>query len=107
MPPPTPANNLPLLSKHASGAAWLFALDMTGLGRLSISDSHFVKAADRGMTVATDGVSTQWLGDLQINPGLMMLGLAILNRHAALPCPALHAGLCCAGGNVPCDGDTV
>ena len=47
------------------------------------------------MTVATDGVSTQRLGGLQINSGLMMLGLAIPNRHAALPCPALRCMLAC------------
>ena len=85
-PPQTPEINLPPLSTHAAGAAWLFARVLMGPGGLSIWDAHFVKAAKRGMTVATDGVSTQRLGGLQINLVLMMLGLAIPNRHAALPC---------------------
>lgn len=70
---------------HAPGAAWLFALVMMRPGGLAIWDAHFVKATKRGVTVATHGVSAQWLGGLQINPGLTMLFLAM--PHSMLPCP--------------------
>lgn len=68
----------------AIALAGLFALVLIGLGALAIWDAHFVGTTKRSVTVVTQGVSAQWMGGLQISLGLLMLGLAMPSKRAAL-----------------------
>ena len=93
--PMTPTRTEKRPNTVAQVVAWLFALVLIGLGALSIWDAHFVGVTRRSVTVVSEGVSAQWLGGLQISLGLLMLGVAMPNKRAALrwmlACVALGA----------------
>jgi uncharacterized membrane protein SpoIIM required for sporulation len=96
-PPDRPDTGSARPNTAALVVAWLFAIVMVALGTLSIWDAHFIGVTKRSVTVVTEGVSAQWMGGLQISLGLLMLGVAMPNKRAALrwmlACVAL-GGVC-------------